>query len=64
MTKRYIRIDLEYDMDINSIRLHSFAIIDNIKRVLQEDMPYVKVLFSRDSPTREHLNDPAYEGKK
>ncbi len=48
MTKRFIRIDLEYDLDLNPIRMHSFVIMDNIKRVLKEDMPYVKILFSRD----------------
>jgi len=55
MHKRYLRIDLEYDMDVNLLRLHSFQIIDNIKRILREDMPYTKVLFTRDSPTREGL---------
>lgn len=57
MHKRYLRIDLEYDMDINPIRLHSFAILDNIKRIVQEDMPYVKVIFSRDTGTIEGLDD-------
>lgn len=55
--KRYLRIDLEYDMDINPIRLQSYVILDNIKQVLAEDMPYVKVLFTRDSPTRDGLDD-------
>jgi hypothetical protein len=57
MHKRYLRIDLEYDMDINPIRMHSFVILDNIKRVLQEDMPYVKVIFTRDSPSIEKLDE-------
>lgn len=60
MHKRYLRIDLEYDMDINPIRMHSFVIMDNIRRIISEDMPYVKVLYSRDSPTREDLDRPEY----
>lgn len=58
MHKRFIRIDLEYDMDVNPLRLHSFTIIDNIKQVLAEDMPYVKILFTRDSPRVEGLDEP------
>lgn len=58
MHKRYVRIDLEYDMDRNPLRMHSFAVLDNLKRILEEDMPYVKVIFSRDSPTVEHLDRP------
>ena len=58
MHKRFIRIDLEYDMDINPLRLHSFLVIDNLKRILQEDIPYVRYIFSRDSPDREGLNKP------
>lgn len=50
MHKRFIRIDIEYDMDINPLRLHSFVILDNLKRILEEDMPYAKVIFTRDSP--------------
>jgi len=53
--RRYIRIDMEYNMDINSFRL--FAITDNIKRILAEDMPYVKILFVRDSPDLEGLDN-------
>jgi len=57
MTKRFIRIDMEYDMDINPLRLHSFAITDNIKRILAEDMPYVKIISVRDCPNKEGLNE-------
>jgi len=46
---------MEYNMDINSFRL--FAITDNIKRILAEDMPYVKILFVRDSPDLEGLDN-------
>lgn len=58
MHKRYVRIDLEYDMDVNPLRRHSFAVLDNLKRILEEDMPYVKVIFSRDSPELEGLDKP------
>lgn len=56
MHKRFVRIDLEYDMDANPLRLHSFVILDNIKRILEEDIPYMKILFSRDSPTADGLD--------
>lgn len=58
MTKRYLRIDIEYDMDINPLRLHSYDITDNIKRILREDMPYCKVVFTRDSPNEKGLDNP------
>ena len=48
---------MEYDMDINPLRLHSFAITDNIKRILAEDMPYVKIISVRDCPNKEGLNE-------
>lgn len=54
--KRYLRIDIEYDMDINPIRLHSFVILDNIKRIIAEDMPYIKIIFTRDSFSWAALN--------
>jgi hypothetical protein len=56
MHKRYLRIDLEYDMDINPIRLQSYAILNNLRRILEEDMPYLKILSMKDAPTREALD--------
>jgi len=53
MSKRYIRLDIEYEF--NDMGLHMLA--DNIKRILAEDMPYAKVIFSRDTSNREALND-------
>lgn len=54
MTKRFIRVDLEYEYDSDGI--FSWTMMDNIKRAIREDMPYVKVLFCRDSPSYEGLN--------
>lgn len=56
MHKRYLRIDFEYDMDTNPIRMGSYIILENIQRILKEDMPYVKVIFTRDSSNQEDLN--------
>lgn len=54
--KRYIRIDIEYECDKTT---YSWDIRENIGRILKEDMPYCKILFSRDSLTREDLNREA-----
>lgn len=56
MHKRYLRIDLEYDMDVNPLRMEGFVIVENIKRILNEDMPYVKVIRMRDSPDLDKLD--------
>jgi len=56
MHKRYLRIDFEYDMDINPILLQSYVILNNVKKIINENMPHVKVIFTRDSPTEEDLN--------
>lgn len=64
MNKRYLRIDLEYDMDFNASRLYSYIILENINRILREDMPYVKVLFTRDTSDRDKLSEPVYRGKE
>lgn len=63
MHKRFIRVDIEYDMDVNPVRLHSFAVIDSIKRAI-EVLPSTKVLFSRDSPDREALDKPVGERRE
>jgi hypothetical protein len=57
MHKRFLRIDLEYDMDVNPLRLHSYVILENLSRIIREDMPYVRVIFSRDTRTREGLDN-------
>lgn len=54
--KRFIRIDLEYNSDKDPLNDHSFAITDNIKRILREDMPYVRIIFSRNSSNIEELD--------
>lgn len=56
MAKRYIRIDIECEVDDRISQLHSFTITDNIKRILSEDMPYCKVIFTRNAPKREDLD--------
>lgn len=53
--KRYLRLDIEYEFDDASAL---YMVGDNIKRVLEEDMPYVKIVFSRDSPRVEELDRP------
>lgn len=53
--KRYIRIDLEYEStEQGTIWQH----IDNIKRILREDMPYLKIINTRDSPDRNFIESP------
>jgi len=54
-TKRYIRIDLEYESD--NTATHSNIVVNNIKKLIHEDMPYIKVLFIRNAPTRDILDD-------
>lgn len=55
MSKRYLRLDIEYESDSSYIIL---PVSDNIKRILKEDMPYCKIRFSRDTPFIEDLNIP------
>lgn len=54
MSKRYLRLDIEYEF--SGMRL--YMVSNNIERMLSEDMPYCKVLFSRDTANREALNEP------
>lgn len=54
MKKRYLRLDIEYDADAKSVN-------SNIQRILAEDMPYCKVLFTRDTPTRDELDEERYK---
>jgi hypothetical protein len=54
MSKRYLRLDIEYEF--SGMALYMPA--ENIKRILAEDMPYAKVIFSRDTSVREDLNAP------
>lgn len=54
MKKRYLRLDIEYEMDYNSF----YMLSDNIRRILSEDMPYAKIIFSRDTPVRDDLDKP------
>jgi len=63
MHKRYLRIDLEYDMDINPLRLQSYVIVDNLRRILAEDMPYVKVIRTLDSPELGNLDESSRIGR-
>lgn len=53
--KRYLRLDMEYDFD-PPLRLYMVA--DNIQRILSEDMPYVKVIFTRDTSDKDNLDNP------
>lgn len=50
--KRFLRIDIEYDTDVSE----ALRVTSNIRQILREDMPYVKVLFTRDTPTRDELD--------
>lgn len=56
--KRYLRLDIEYDYEEG--RGTTWLMMDNLKRVIQEDMPYVKVVFSRDTPTKEGLDEKVW----
>ena len=59
MKKRYLRLDIEYDFDSASmIRMVS----NNIARILAEDMPYCKIIFSRDTSIRDDLDEERYKG--
>ena len=55
MNKRYIRIDIEYQVD-DTFSQTSWTTVENIKRTIKEDMPYVKVLHTRDSPNLSDLD--------
>lgn len=61
MNMRYIRIDIEYEPSKTPFPRESFAITDNIRRIIKEDMPYCKIVFTRDSPNEEELNRPRYK---
>jgi len=54
MKKRYLRLDIEYDFDSASM---IYMTKDNIKRILDEDMPYCKIIFSRDTSKRDDLDE-------
>lgn len=41
---RYIRIDLEVDSEL------CYSAISSIKQILNEDMPYLKLLSARSAP--------------
>lgn len=61
MKKRYLRLDIEYDMDSASmLRMTK----DNIERILAEDMPYCTIIFSRDTSNRDALDAERYKGNK
>lgn len=55
--KRYLRLDIEYDFDGMRLRMAK----DNIERILAEDMPYARILFSRDSSDRDALDNERYK---
>lgn len=54
MSKRYLRLDIEYEFNGMAI----YMLGDNIKRILAEDIPYAKVIFSRDTSKQEDLDNP------
>jgi hypothetical protein len=61
MRKRYLRLDIEYDMDEASmLRMTK----NNIERILAEDMPYCTIIFSRDTSNRDALDEERYKGPK
>jgi hypothetical protein len=48
--KRKVTITIEYLVDY---RNHSmFNAIDNLRRIIEEDMPYVKVINLKDEPIK------------
>lgn len=59
MSKRYLRLDIEYEF--NGMNLYMLG--DNIRRILAEDMPYVKVIFSRDTADKNFLDEPRIKAK-
>lgn len=63
MHRRYLRIDIEYDMDADTGRLYSYIIIENIKHLLTKDsLASCKIVFTRDSPTDLGLDESRYRG--
>lgn len=54
MSKRYLRLDIEYEFSGVGLYMAS----ENIKRILAEDMPYAKIIFSRDTAIPEDLDRP------
>lgn len=57
MSKRYIRLDIEYDSEGQ----FSWGPMNLAKRSVENAMPFAKVFFSRDSPNREGLNQDNHE---
>lgn len=58
--KRYIRLDIEYDFNDSAL----YMVSHNIERILLEDMPYCKIIFSRDTSNRDDLDKERYKGGK
>ena len=57
MNKRYIRIDIEYEGQEG----FSWREMNVVKYHIEHNLPYMKVIFSRDSPDREGLNEDHHE---
>lgn len=53
MGKRYVRLDIEYDTESGS---PLWLPEHNIARILAEDMPYCRIIFSRSTAVREDLD--------
>jgi hypothetical protein len=51
MSKRKVTITIEYESDGKTESL--WSVINNLKRILSEDMPYVKVTSIQDAPRQE-----------
>ena len=59
MTKRYLRLDIEYEFT----GMNLFMLKDNIARILAEDIPYARIIFSRDTPNQTELDKPTQKVK-
>lgn len=55
MTKRFVRIDIEYDDPFSTGMISHVA--SNIRQIISKDMPYARIIFTRDTPKLEELND-------
>ena len=56
MPKSYIRFNIEFDSNSPIAYETILSVKDNIQRILNEDMPYLKIVFIRTASKEEQLD--------
>lgn len=58
MRIRHLRIDVEYDVDANPLRLYSYRVVEVVNAALRAEAPAARVVFTRDAPDAGALDGP------